>query len=330
MKPESIINKLKNIDPLKFENLVADLWEYLGYETEVTKASSDRGIDVVATREFPYKEKVLIQAKRYSSSISGPELREYVALGKQDDVDTVIVVSTSGFTRQAKQEAEEYNLKLIDGKTLSELLIQENVTDIVKEHIGEIGSADVEQKRSPDRQSDSTQELLTTTGEGEYIQIEIVGYSYEKMRVLGTETDEEFTVVFIEVMNKSKAEWKLRAEKNLSITSAEGYSFNDPLYTMNDVGPWTVGSPKIKRDSKSRIALIYNTTTPIVLEKIEYSGSLSHCRNDVGRGHDLSDEVEEITIPLDKSVQEELNSVPQSFRPELAEVILTSHPDFDG
>lgn len=327
--PEEIINQMRSIDALEFEELIADLWEVLGYNTEVTQSSSDRGVDVIATREFPYEEKNLIQAKRYSSTISGPELREYIALARRDAVDSVIVVSTSGFTSQAKQEADEYNIKLINGHTLANLLIQEDAVDLVREYIGEIKSAGIEQKRSPDGKSDSSQEFLTTVGEGEYTQIEIVGYSYEKAQIWGTETEEELMMVFLEVMNKSDGEWRFKPKDDLSVASTEGYSYSDVLPSFGDIGPWTTGSVDIKRDSKARVALIYDTGMPIVPEKIEYSARVYLSRRDVGPDDEMADEIEEITVPVDESIREDINSVPDSFRPKMADVIMTSHPDFN-
>ena len=55
---------LQEMDPYDFEYFVADLWERMGWETEVSAASADEGVDVVARKDTPYEQTALIQAKR--------------------------------------------------------------------------------------------------------------------------------------------------------------------------------------------------------------------------------------------------------------------------
>lgn len=104
-----VINKFQQIDPQPFEELISDICHYYGYNTETTSISNDRGIDVIATRQFPYEERILIQAKRYGpgSTVSGPEMQKYGSLSRREKVDIVIVISTGGFTKQAKELSED-------------------------------------------------------------------------------------------------------------------------------------------------------------------------------------------------------------------------------
>ncbi|MFC7233462.1 restriction endonuclease [Saliphagus sp. GCM10025308] len=58
---------LQEMDDYAFEHFVADLWTRMGYETSVTSASQDAGVDVLA--KDPASGGILvIQAKRYSQS----------------------------------------------------------------------------------------------------------------------------------------------------------------------------------------------------------------------------------------------------------------------
>lgn len=51
-----------NLPPKDFECLIAELYETMGYEVQLTKSSHDGGIDVVAAKtEIGQKEKLLIQ-----------------------------------------------------------------------------------------------------------------------------------------------------------------------------------------------------------------------------------------------------------------------------
>jgi hypothetical protein len=112
---------LDEMGPYEFEQLVAEVWEELGYRTEVTSGSQDRGVDVIAEQDNPVKQKMLIQAKAYSDAnrIGSDEVRRYATLYQQeDDADRVVLVTTSGFTTQAKKLAQDLDVAAIDGEDL--------------------------------------------------------------------------------------------------------------------------------------------------------------------------------------------------------------------
>lgn len=123
--PDRVLSRLQRMDDYEFEHFVAELWERQGWDTEVSQASTDAGIDVTATKELPFPQKALIQAKRYgsTSTVGGPDIQQYASLKHQEDgVDSVIVVTTNAFSRQAKRRAEELNVKTVDGDDLVDLI----------------------------------------------------------------------------------------------------------------------------------------------------------------------------------------------------------------
>lgn len=122
---------LADMDEYEFEQLVADLWENQGWTTSVTSGSGDRGIDVIAEKHDPFYQKQLIQAKRYSrgNKVGSPDIQQYSSLRHQEDnVDAVVVVTTSSFSREAQKMATDLNVKLVDGDALWKM---------VREHGGE-------------------------------------------------------------------------------------------------------------------------------------------------------------------------------------------------
>ncbi|WP_342304111.1 restriction endonuclease [Methanolobus sp. ZRKC5] len=117
------LENILRIDPQEFEVLLSRLFSSIGYKTELTQYSRDRGIDIVIMIEnFGLTHKWLVQAKRYSESVGVKEVREYSSLRYRDHVDGVIIAATSSFTKEAMEEAAEHNLKLIDGNLLVEML----------------------------------------------------------------------------------------------------------------------------------------------------------------------------------------------------------------
>ena len=113
-----------DVSPYEFELLVADLWDDLGWDTRVTRESHDRGIDIVATKQSPFAQKMLIQAKAYdeTNKIGSAEVRKYATLYKQEpDADQIVIVTTSYFTEEATQLAADLNVKLVDKQDVLEL-----------------------------------------------------------------------------------------------------------------------------------------------------------------------------------------------------------------
>lgn len=124
--PNEIKYKFRQVDPYKFEELVATVWRLLGYQTDVKKKSGDRGIDITAIRPNE-SNKTLIQVKRYTNKnkIGSGEVRKYATLYQQEsNVDSVVIVTSSTFTDQAKQLAQDLDIQAINGdqlaKTVSE------------------------------------------------------------------------------------------------------------------------------------------------------------------------------------------------------------------
>jgi restriction system protein len=65
---------LATVDPYRFEDIVRQLLEAMGYEdVEVTAQSGDKEVDIVATTQFgitTFRE--VIQVKRHQASIGRP------------------------------------------------------------------------------------------------------------------------------------------------------------------------------------------------------------------------------------------------------------------
>lgn len=125
------------MDDYDFEHFVADLWTRQGWTTEVSQASVDAGIDVTATKQSPYPQKKLIQAKRYgpNTTVGGPDIQQYASLKHQgENVDSVAVVTSNRFTRHAEERAQELNVKTVDGDGLVALLEELRAYDLLEKY----------------------------------------------------------------------------------------------------------------------------------------------------------------------------------------------------
>ena len=128
----NFINRLKNasksqarysiddidlMNGLEFEKFIAELFSKMGYESEITKASGDQGIDVIASKNG---NKIGIQAKCYSSSVGNKAVQEAVAGKNHYRLDKAIVVTNNFFTDAAQQLAQSNSRILWDRNILKE------------------------------------------------------------------------------------------------------------------------------------------------------------------------------------------------------------------
>lgn len=117
---------LDNLSGVEFENLITRLLEAMGFRTEMTKASGDGGIDVIATLDQPLAGgRCLIQCKRYAadSLVGSPIVREFFgALAADRRAVKGVLITTSGFTTQALEFAENLPIELIGRAQLEQLL----------------------------------------------------------------------------------------------------------------------------------------------------------------------------------------------------------------
>ena len=112
---EFIKDKLSTLDPYDMQDLVAGILRSMGYKTLVSQKGADRGKDIIASPDGLGLEdpKIIVQVKHRE----GPSNRDSIASfigGLRNEKG--LYVSTGGFTKDAKYEAERAQnpLKFID------------------------------------------------------------------------------------------------------------------------------------------------------------------------------------------------------------------------
>jgi exosome complex RNA-binding protein Csl4 len=148
---EELLKKLQNMNEYEFEDLVADLWEKQGWDTVVTSDSNDGGVDVIAERDTPFHRKEIIQAKRHASdsTVGSPAIQRVNSLKDQRaSVDTVVVVTTNGFSFPAQEAASNLNVKTINGEQLVALVDELEAGDIINKYTSTEESERAKQTRS--------------------------------------------------------------------------------------------------------------------------------------------------------------------------------------
>lgn len=127
----ALIDKMLNVEAVFFEQLVLDLLLKMGYGSHGSisprKKGADGGIDGEILQDKLGFDRIYTQAKRYSlkKSVQVSEVRDFV--GALKNISKGVFITTSRFTKQAKEyalEQQQKSLVLIDGEQLAKLMIE--------------------------------------------------------------------------------------------------------------------------------------------------------------------------------------------------------------
>ena len=133
-----ILTKLRGLSYRHFEQFVADVWqERQGWSTEVSSPGADGGLDVMG-QPPDGGPKTALQCKRNQegNKVSSRRVQQYSALRNQwTDVEGVTIVTTSEFTKNAKEMADRLDVRLINGERLVQLIQRYNAEEILEWYV---------------------------------------------------------------------------------------------------------------------------------------------------------------------------------------------------
>lgn len=117
------VEKLRKMDPYKFEEYIRDLLLSSGYKTaECTSRSNDGGKDIVA------KDKedrlVFVECKRYDekNTVGRPLIQKFHSAMIDGKADVGLFVTTGYFNKNAVKYSHGKNIELIDARKLSDMI----------------------------------------------------------------------------------------------------------------------------------------------------------------------------------------------------------------
>lgn len=134
---EFIKDRVNALDWDEMQELVAGLLRAMGYKTRVSPSGSDRGKDIVASPDgLGFEDpRIVVEVKHRGTSMGSQEIRSF--LGGRHDNDKGLYVSTGGFTKEARYEAER-------GRIPVALM---DLDDLVKSLLEHYEKMDVEMQR---------------------------------------------------------------------------------------------------------------------------------------------------------------------------------------
>ncbi len=122
---ELIKDKIQSLLPDEMEQLTTALLRAMGYRTRISPKGPDRGVDVFASPDGLglTQPRIKAEVKHRAGSMSSQNIRSF--LGALRDGDSGLFISTGGFTKDARYEAERATvpLTLIDIDDLANLIV---------------------------------------------------------------------------------------------------------------------------------------------------------------------------------------------------------------
>jgi restriction endonuclease Mrr len=110
------IEELRSLSPRDFENIVARMFERMGFTVKQTPFVNDGGRDAILTKDG---KKFLLECKRYKDgSVSGrPDLQKFHSAITTDDAVSGFFVTAGGFSKDAITFSKIGRIDLVDQYT---------------------------------------------------------------------------------------------------------------------------------------------------------------------------------------------------------------------
>lgn len=125
---EDMINRLDWED---LQELVAGVLRAMGYKTRVAAPGPDRGVDIFASPDGLglQEPRIFVEVKHRQASMGAPELRAF--LGGRKASDKCLYVSTGGFKKEARYEADRSTIPIT-------LVALPELRDLLLEHYDQL------------------------------------------------------------------------------------------------------------------------------------------------------------------------------------------------
>jgi restriction system protein len=118
---------LHELEGVEFEHFVSHLLQAMGYRTQVTPASGDGGVDIIAHRDPLGLEPPIIkvQCKRTISSMGGPDVQRLIGTLAAGNTELGLFVTLGAYSRDAIALGRtRQDLRLINGNELVDLIFE--------------------------------------------------------------------------------------------------------------------------------------------------------------------------------------------------------------
>jgi len=116
-------NRFSNLTPRQFEELIARLFQKMGFSVSLTSLTGDYGADIIAKKG---NDKIIIEVKKYAqgNNISNKSIRQLLGAMPKFNANKAIFVTSSDFTLSAEVQAKNSPIELWNYDKLKERVLQ--------------------------------------------------------------------------------------------------------------------------------------------------------------------------------------------------------------
>jgi restriction system protein len=109
---EIIKDRLNRLAWDDMQEVVAGLLRAMGYKTRISHAGPDRGVDIMASPDgFGFEPpRIMVEVKHRNSAVGADQIRSF--LGGRHKDDKGLYVSTGGFSKEARYEADRAGIPI--------------------------------------------------------------------------------------------------------------------------------------------------------------------------------------------------------------------------
>lgn len=130
-----ILDVLRSVDPARFERVVVDVLEAMGYgggragAARTIGRAGDGGIDGVIEEDRLGLDTVYVQAKRWDSNVGRPAVQAFAGALQGQRAHKGVMMTTSDFSADARAYVANLptRIVLIGGQRLAEMMIDHGV-----------------------------------------------------------------------------------------------------------------------------------------------------------------------------------------------------------
>ncbi|MER7585303.1 restriction endonuclease [Kitasatospora sp. NPDC097691] len=179
---------LFEMDPLDFEDLIAELFRLRGFRVMTTARSGDVGVDVVAEDLDPVTGgKIVIQAKRYKKTVPPTAVRDLESTVRHHGAIKGILVTTAGFGRGSYSYIEGKPLTLVSGPELVELLAEQGLRGRLGGGAPAAAGTRPKEADAAGRETALTVSWQSRTAGGDAVELDVTAFLCAGGRVLSDE-----------------------------------------------------------------------------------------------------------------------------------------------
>jgi restriction system protein len=131
-----LLDSVKKLKPIQFENLVVRLLVAMNYGTGmVTNYTNDAGVDGIIQADELGLDKIYVQAKKYEANVGRPDIQKFV--GAMTGTNKGVFITTSDYSNSVQEylNTRQENVILINGEKLVQLMYEYNQGVSVRKNI---------------------------------------------------------------------------------------------------------------------------------------------------------------------------------------------------